>query len=176
MLKQGSVGRRIESCLNEMAVDNFEAALVHLFPAIDNTAKKRYPKEKVGERIRMFLKDSETIIQFLATTNVLTIIAEGMSFEQAIYKFGRTSIMHEGELDHRLVIHKGSRISIGEVWELPHSYIYSMAAAVIFARENSEDVFTRRITLHSPLGVLDLYMLWGKAEEIQHRIEKVLKR
>lgn len=174
MKKQGSIGRRIESCLSDYERNDFESSFIHLFPAIDKTAKKRYPKKGVGDRIKTFLKDNETIIQFIATSSVITFIAEGISFEDALYKFGRTSIMHEGELDNRLVIHNKQYISIGETWELPKSYICSLALSVVLAPENHDDYFINRYRINTPIGELILNSLWGKSEEISERIKQAL--
>lgn len=77
--------------------------MVNFFPALDKTAKRRRPKDGVGERIRRFIFDQEAIITAIATGHVFqNIFVNGMSFPEAIYKFGRTPIAHEGELDPRL--------------------------------------------------------------------------
>src|SRR3954468_14242070 len=105
MSQVGALGRRIAACIEASRRKDYEAALVHFFPALDKTAKRRRPKAGVGERIRNFVADQEDIISLVATSNVLKgISVDGVSFPEAIYKFGRTAISHEGELDPRLQI------------------------------------------------------------------------
>lgn len=77
--------------------------MIHFFPALDKTAKKRRPKDAVGSRIGNFIADQEAIITAVAAGNIFrNITVDGISFPDAIYKFGRTSFAHEGELDKRL--------------------------------------------------------------------------
>lgn len=99
MTTPSSISRRINDCLQAYAHADHEGALVHLFPALDNVAKRRRPKAGVGERIRSFLSDEEGLISAVATGSVLQrITVNSVTFPEAIYRFGRTSIAHEGEL------------------------------------------------------------------------------
>ena len=117
-----SVSRRLADCLQAHARGDYEGALVHFFPALDKVSKRRRPKDGVGARIRSFLSDEEALISAIATGNVFrNIQVDGVTFPDAIYRFGRTSIAHEGELDRRLTISKDGSLSIGEVWALPSS-------------------------------------------------------
>ena len=97
------ISRRIQQCIERLQSRDSEGALVNLFPAIDKTAKERRPKDGVGPRIRAFLEDEEVLISVVATGNVFArILVNGVSITDALYKFGRTPIAHEGELDPRL--------------------------------------------------------------------------
>src|SRR3990172_10754339 len=99
MPQYSSISRRIQSCINYADAGNYESAMVNFFPALDKTAKRRRPKDGVGDRIRRFISDQEAIITAIATGNVFRNISiNGVSFPEAIYKFGRTPIAHEGEL------------------------------------------------------------------------------
>jgi hypothetical protein len=97
------ISRRIASCIRYTIAKDYEAAMVNFFPALDKTAKTRRPKCGVAARIKGFLADEEALITAIAIRNAFVGVKfNGMSFPDAIYKFGRTAIAHEGELDPRL--------------------------------------------------------------------------
>lgn len=152
-----------------MQVKDHEGALVNLFPAIDKTAKKRRPKEGVGARIGAFLEDEEAMISAIATGNVLRRIAvNGVTITDALYKFGRTPIAHEGELDPRLHFNENGSLQIGpDRWDLPVGYILGMSVAVVVAPEN------RGERVSDSLGVklfghrFQLNDLWGSKDVVQ---------
>lgn len=62
MANPSGVSRRLQQCIERLQANDYEGALVNLFPAIDKTAKKRRRKAGVGVRIRSFLKDEEVLI------------------------------------------------------------------------------------------------------------------
>ena len=158
-----SVSRRLSDCLKANARKDYEGALVHFFPALDKVAKRRRPKEGVGARIRAFLSDEEALISAIATGNVLqNIQVNGVSFPDAIYKFGRTSIAHEGELDRRLAITNDGSLSIGEVWALPSSYITALCIAVMAAPECADEGIEGDATIELFGSTWHLNALWGE--------------
>ena len=77
----------------------------------------------------------------IATGNVMRdIYVDGVSIPDAIYQFGRCSVMHEGELDPRLQITDANQLSIGrQGWILPRSYVLGIAVAVMIAPENASE-------------------------------------
>jgi len=106
-MSTSSISRRIESSIQALDRKAYEDAFIHLFPAIDKTAKKRRDKDGVAQRIKAFISDEEGIITVVATNNFIrNITVNGIDFPTALYKFGRTSIAHEGELDERLQINE----------------------------------------------------------------------
>ena len=115
MIAPSGVSRRMQRCAEHLQSGDPEGALVNLFPAIDKTAKKRRPKDGVGKRIKAFLHDEEVLITAVATGNVFQDCTfDGMTFQDALYKFGRTPIAHEGELDPRLTFNNQGRLEIGK--------------------------------------------------------------
>ena len=166
------ISRRIEQCIERLQTNDHEGALVNLFPAIDNTAKKRRHKDGVAKRIKGFLKDEEVLITAVGGGNVFKDCSfDGMSLEAILYKFGRTSIMHEGELDPRLSFDKGGKIQARrDNWILPVGYIAGMALAVIIAPENKGEqtadglgitIFEKRFSLNE---------IWGKPDAVKTHV------
>ena len=142
MSTPSGISRKIQQCITHVQMQEWEGALVNLFPALDKTAKKRRLKAGVGERIRAFLEEEEILISAIATGNVFKgIYTDGVSITDALYKFGRTSIAHEGELDPRLEFNETGSIVIGQdKWSLPTGYIVGMSLAVVVAPENTREL------------------------------------
>lgn len=147
-----------------MQAEDWEGALVNLFPAIDQTAKRRRPKDRVGSRIKAFLEDEEALISAVATGNIFTrIFVDGVSITDALYKFGRTSIAHEGELDPRLQVNRTGSIEIGsDRWNLPSSYILGMSTAVMAAPENQNEHMNDQATFTLFGRQIPINDLWGQ--------------
>jgi hypothetical protein len=168
MPKPSSISRRLHSSLSGYTNGNYEEALIHLFPAMDKTAKRRRPKAGVGDRIKGFLTDEEGFINAIATNNVIRgLIVSGISFPEAIYKFGRCPIAHEGELDPRLKISANGDLSIGAVWEIPSGYIFAMAVMVLVAPENTGESFARDIGLKLAFQDFNAADWWGKRDRLK---------
>ena len=166
-----SISRRIQSCINYANAGNYESAMVNFFPALDKTAKRRRPKVGVGDRIRSFISDQEAIITAIATGNIFqNISVNGISFPEAIYKFGRTPIAHEGELDPRLTFNAEGSLQIGNTWNLPSSYITGLTVGVMVAPENSQEFIDAQLSLTIFGHQFAINDLWGA----EPRVKKVI--
>jgi hypothetical protein len=173
MAQTTAISRRMKDCICRLQEGNFEGALVDLFPALDKTAQKRRPTLGVGARIKAFLDDEELLIHSLALGRAMStkIRVKEMAFSDVIYKFGRSAILHEGELDSRLKFSKANIIEIGvDQWHLSTNYITAMTIAVIAAPENQREsidgtlkttIFEREFAINE---------LWGKKEEVNSLI------
>jgi hypothetical protein len=170
-MSSSSISRRMEDCIKAFMSNDYETALIHYFPALDKTAKRRRPSEGVGNRIRSFLDDELDIISHIATRNIFRIECDGLSIPQAIYKFGRTSIAHEGELDPRLRFDNRNGMSIGAIWNLPPSFVIGLILAVIIAPENSSEKFENDYKLNVHGTEFNASKLWGKRQEIRDWME-----
>lgn len=172
MSKPSGVSRRVQQCIAHLQEQDYEGALVDLFPAIDKTAKKRRPKSGVARRIKSFLKDEEVLITAVGIGNVFKGCSfDGMSFEDALYKFGRTPIAHEGELDPRPSFAQSGGLQIGrDHWNLPSSYIAGLVLAVITAPENSDERTTNGLSFSVFDKRFPLNEIWGKPEKIRSHI------
>lgn len=90
---------------------DFEAALVHYFPALDKTAKKRRPAAKVGERIRAFLDDELEIISDIATKNIFIVNCNGVSCN--IFHIAITIAGNPTPFSFRLRLHYKAAVAAG---------------------------------------------------------------
>lgn len=173
-----SVSRRIEASLGGLRSGDIESCLINLFPAIDKTAKRRYQKSGVGDRIRKFLADEEGLISGIATGNIFTgVEISGLTFPQAMYKFGRTSIVHEGELDPRLQFSSDGSVRIGETWVLNRGYLLGSILSVVLSPENKEE----RLQNDVQVTVFGRHRLrinesWGDREGFKLVMERVWGR
>ncbi len=172
MTKATGVSRRIQQCVVHLQNKDWEGALVNLFPALDQTAKRRRPKDGVGSRIRAFLEDEEGLISCIAMGNYIAKIkVDDVSITDALYKFGRTSIAHEGELDHRLNFNEEGRLVIGQDrWDLPVGYIFGMFIAVIVAHENRDELIETELTATLFDQRVRINDIWGKRESVRQLI------
>jgi hypothetical protein len=170
MSKPSSISRRIKSCITYMNACDYEQALIHFFPALDKTARRR-PKVGVGDRIRRFVADEESIITAIATKNIFKDTrVDGVSFPEAIYRFGRTAISHEGELDPRLRFNDTGSLQIGAVWNLPSSYITGLCVGVMVAPENAHEYIDAALSLTIFDRKFLINELWGAKHEVQEAI------
>ncbi len=169
MNKPTGISRRIEQCIQHIQTSDWEGALVNLFPALDKTAKKRRPRDGVGKRIHSFLEDEEALISAIATGNIITQCYAGeMSITDALYKFGRTSIAHEGELDPKLKFNDSGEIKIKpDEWNLPSGYIMGMSIVVIIAPENQQEYINDLLAFNLLGQKYQVNSLWGQKQMIQ---------
>jgi hypothetical protein len=169
MNKPTGVSRRLSQCIKHFNEKDYEGALVNLFPAIDQTAKRRRKKDGVGKRIKAFLVEEEKLISILGTGNCFSNISvNGTSITDALYKFGRTPIAHEGELDPRLEFNESGAVQIGvEKWNLPVGYILGMCVATITAPENSSEHIDYPLSI-TVFGKTHLVSeLWGNSDPLK---------
>lgn len=168
MKKPTAISRRIHSCWEHFEQGNHEEALINFFPALDQTAKRRRPKERVGDRIKAFLKDEQGFISALAiSAHFASLTIDNYTFPEAIYKFGRNAIAHDGELDPRLSFNNEFGMQIGERWNLPSSYIAALAISVMTAPENSDEFIETNKTIRFYDHTFHYNELWGASNRIK---------
>ena len=69
-MNQSAISRRIEKALKAIIEDDYEEALLNIFPALDKTAKKRRPLVRgVVERMTEFIREEVKYITGLTTSN-----------------------------------------------------------------------------------------------------------
>lgn len=172
MQQQGSIGRRLEATLVAFRNKDYETCLIHLFPALDKTAKRRRPSAKVGERICKFLEENEDLLSYIAMNgSVLRNVHVGdMSVPKAIYSYARCPIAHEGELDPRLQITEENKMMFGKEWIFPTSYIFALIIAVLIAPENSDEFLQENIILDFSNKSFSANEMWGCASSVRKEI------
>lgn len=176
MKEPTAISRRINSSWVHFSKGEHEEALIDFFPALDKTAKRRRPKLGVGARIKEFLTDEEGLISALAINMYITNNRFGeYTFPEAIYKLGRTSIAHEGELDEKLRFDNMSGMEIGDTWNLPPSYISALIISVMIAPENRNESIDlpTSITIHGTN--LPINALWGAKDMVRYIICTIFK-
>ena len=143
-----------------------ENSLIHLFPAIDRSAKNRFPNFGVGRRIKQFISDEEAVVTKIATGSII-VGGEfgGYTFAEAIYEFGRNSLIHEGELDPRIEFSSNNFIKIGETWELNHGFIFGLIIAVVLSPQNEDEQSPYDYELRLFEQVFGLNSIWGKKSQ-----------
>lgn len=162
----------MDSSIKALIKEDHETSLIHFFPALDKTAKKRRPNKKVGDRIRSFLDDEFDIISDIAVRNIFRVTCDGISFPQAIYKFGRTSIAHEGELDPRLNFENQTGLVIGHTWNLPPSFILGLVMSVVLAPENSSEKLEHEYSVSIHGTNYQIQSLWGQRQKVREDMEE----
>ena len=171
-MKASAISRRISSCLKLYNEKKYEESLINLFPALDQTAKKRRPIG-VGERIKKFISDQESIIFYLATRQIFKDMKiDGKNFPEAIYEFARNPLMHEGELDPRLAFSFERPIEVGTVWNLPPPFILTICTSVIIAPENKDEQSEINATIKVAGIDYPLNELWGQEKMVKSMIKE----
>jgi hypothetical protein len=166
-----AIGRRICDAIQHTIAQDYERAFLHLFPAVDATARRRR-NIGVGARIRKFLSENEAIIQTIASPGLIMIGCRinGRTWADALYTLGRTAIAHEGQLDPRLQIADDGEICLDDAagnWRLPSTYLIGISAAVITAPENAEERCDRDGQFINFGGTRVLVNeLWGQRERL----------
>jgi len=145
MVNPSSISRRVESALRHAKKGENEESLIHLFPALDKSAKKRYPKLGPGPRIKQFIDDQLDTISLIGCNNFVRTTINGTTFPEAFYKLARNPLLHEGQLDTKINFSSKHGLTIGETWNLPPSYILGLVIGVAVAIENKNESIDQRI-------------------------------
>ena len=162
------VSRRIEKAIEAYLEKDYESCLIQYFPALDKTAKKRRPRScvGVGTRIKAFLEDEIDIISDVALGSRLKITSDGLSISDVLYKYARTSVVHEGELDSRITFDESIGLIASDDWCLNTRYILGLILAVILAPENHKEALEKDISFNIRGRSFRVSELWGEREMV----------
>ena len=162
------ISRRIAASIQALQASDYEGCLVHYFPALDATAKRRRPKDRVGDRIRRFLDDEEAAIFLIAGGHrFFGNFVDGFCFSDAVYQYGRTSVMHEGVLDPRLSFDEVNGFQLGSHWKLNPSFIAALLVAAMMAPENERERYSSEVTFSIAGRLWRLEEIWGAREAVR---------
>lgn len=167
------IGRRVSKALVEYKQKDYESTLLQISPAIDSTAKRRFPKLRVGDRIKRFVNAQDEIVTYVGCGSVIT---SASIFERTLgdqfYEFGRCSIVHDGTVDPRLHFMEGQTLLLGaggsDMWILPADFLFGLIIAVVVAPENKEEKanFDAELTIRNEK--FDLSTLWGNRNALEN--------
>jgi hypothetical protein len=169
----GEISRRIKASINALDAREYEQALLNVFPAMDNTARRRRPNDGVGERIKKFVRDQTAIIAPIGLKVQLGqgCTFGGMSLEDAIYVHARNNLVHEGGLPPEFAIHDQSYSVLGGNWKLSEDCVYSLILAVVTAVENASVQLSSEKLFPIFGQTFHLNELWGKEAEVKELIK-----
>lgn len=165
-----AIGDRVKECIDKAKIGDFENALIQLSIAFDGTAKKEYPKIKVGQRFKIFLRENQDIITYFtfATNMFIDCSFDGYKLEDIIYHVLRCGLLHEGSIpdeiefvDEIIIGRPGGR------WRFSKTYVMGGLLAVIGAKSNAKERVPPQyavVIMGKPYQVNDL---WGRGDEIR---------
>jgi hypothetical protein len=175
-----SVGKRIEKALAAYYQKDYESAILQLCPAIDATAKRRQPKDKVGVRFKAFIHEHRSFIywgvmgwgpRFIFTGDAdMELDRIDNTLSKLLYNRARNGMVHDGEFDRLEVIDLGIRL-IPEQLGLGRGFILALILAVIGDAVNQREKLERDLTINVGKVSLDLNKLWGKFGDISGPLE-----
>lgn len=178
MTQKSHIAIRIEKAIKEHRAAEYSDALLNLFPAMDATAKKRYPKWGNGKRMKQFVADEHATIWAAATgASFGSITIDDMDLPTAIYKFARNAILHDGGLDPRIRFDAPGMVMLSkEAWIFPPSFIPALIFSVVIAPENSGLSSNTQVNYGFLGHELGIDGLWGEKERIQKIEDLYFKR
>ncbi len=156
------IGRRVCTAVKAYSEIDYETSATALFQAIDATGRKRFPNLGNGARFKKLLANQEDIISATATSSVhVGINCNRMTMPEAMWKLGRNPLLHEAELDKRLMFNNADGMLIGHEWNLPPSFLLGMAVGVMSAKENTGETEILEGEVSFWGWQLKLQSLWG---------------
>jgi hypothetical protein len=111
------VGKRIETAIKHLMEKDYENALIQICIAIDATAKKKWKNNKPGKRIKLFIKEYETLIYQFASSGHLKLarggkISIGNELAEVLYKNIRCVLLHGDSISDHIIIEEKYTIGI----------------------------------------------------------------
>ena len=166
------VVRRVEDAFDAIRLGRTESAALHLFPAIDATARARRPTESVGARFRALIQDQIGIIAPLGLSVVLgrDCTFGGIALEDALYKLGRCTLLHEAGLSDSFAFSESRHSMLGGKWLLSHHFLCALLVSVVTARENRGLAVRRDFSLNILGSIESVNDLWGEEDRIRELI------
>ncbi len=96
----------------------------------------------------------------------------GMCFSDAVYQYGRTTVMHEGVLDPRLSFDQTNGFQLGDHWKLNQSFLAALIVAVVMAPENAKESAESGVSFSVAGKLWKLQDLWGSRDAVRiHLVE-----
>lgn len=178
-----AVSDRINSALVHFGNGNDESALLEVCSAIDQTAKLRMPKGRVGERFRAFIHEYRTFIYAgcfgfsLWQFDEIVVDKIDNTLGKLLYKRARNPVVHEAGLDGTLKIRSTDGIEIGgPCIGLGRYFILACILAVIGDPVNRGQRLPGNPTLDLPNLRFEINNIWGEFPLINSKLQDAVKR
>ncbi len=170
-----TISRRIDTAINNITNRDYENALIQISIAIDSTAKKKWPKDGVGRRIRRFIKKNESFIYNIALSGGLIlctggrIIIKDCELPQIIYKLIRCVLQHGDELSDKIVIKENfNTIGIEDDKVIINiGHIYGLLLAVIVDPMNINERCSSNPIIYFNGNQLFINNIWGDISKLK---------
>ncbi len=168
-----AIGDRVKECIDKVNIGDFENALIQLSIAFDATAKREYPKLKVGERFKKFLRDNQDIITFFtfATNMFIDCVFDGYTLEDIIYHVLRCGLLHEGSIPDEIEF--VDEIVLGRPggrWRFPKTYVWGGLLAIIGAKSNAKERIPPQYAMLIMGKQYQVNELWGRCDVIRKKM------
>ena len=184
-----SIGKRITEVFEKLNKKDYEAALIPLSIAVAATSTKEYPRIKYdNQKYKTFLTKN---IDIITLTGIGVILKKSMSFklvapsikyplidgmatlEEILYHIVRCNLIHEAELDKKIIFQKGNTCALLEdAILLPSELLEGMIFAVIGSSHNSTERLENKLTISIAEESINLDTLWGEKSKIMDLLEK----
>ena len=175
-MKPELISECVAACLAQFGERRYGSALLSLLPALESTAKLRFPSTKgAGERVKRFLEEQEDIISAISVNMFMQgSHYAGRTFPEAIYTMVEAPLLHGGQLDPKLKFVEVGGLSIGaEEWVLPVQYILGLCVGVLVAPENRYRQQLKEDVVLRVLGQARLFSvnhMWGAQDLLRQQI------
>lgn len=172
------VAARVKEAIDKMNLGDPDNALIQICIAVDATAKSEYPKNKVGERTKKFLRNNQVFLTAFAKLAVGGDILlqfrgkngepETKKLEESLYKLVRCALMHEAELSDRVTYIPEPCFGLSKDGKfiLSLNLIWGMINAVIGSPANSRERAPENYWISIGGQKISLNELWGKKDII----------
>ena len=177
-----SIGSFVSGSLTILDTNKcFDVALSLACSAVDATSKKMFPKDNNNERFKKFIREYMRVISFRGFPGIvasgikikcinikgLKVDANGMvGIEDIIYHIIRCGIIHECEIDKRIVFTENTYIGdFHSIFRIPKDLVYGLLLAVILSKYNEEEKTDDGIMINISGQSIEVNKLWGKIRE-----------
>lgn len=174
-----TIGRRIDTAVQNLIDIDYENALIQVSIAIDSTAKRKWSGDKPGKRITKFVKEYEAFVyQFGSGGGIVLegsgdqrgkLVFSGMELPELFYKAIRCAALHGDELHDRVEIVEGNnRIGLGKgKIVLNKGFIDGFLFSVVSDKVNSKESCDSNPTFTIHGNAIKINDIWGRMDLIE---------
>lgn len=173
-----AVADRVKEAIDKMNLGDPVNALIQVCLAVDATAKREYPKNKVGERTKKFLRNNQVFltafVKLAVGGDILLQLKdkngepETKKLEEVLYKLVRCALVHEASISDRIIITPDPCFGLSKDGKfiLSRGLIWGMINAVIGSPANSRERAPDNYWISIGGQRISLNELWGKKDII----------